>query len=479
MSPKSGEEKTSGDVDMEAKVNEIITEGVASVKMEEDFSSVVAEKIPIAQSLASAGKLDEALEVLVVLEKQTRSGADTHSTSKVLVAIVQICFQAKAWETLNEHVILMTKRRSQLKIAVTKMVQECYSWIKEGKMPSQEIELKLIETLRSVTEGKIYVEVERARLTHRLSQIQEKDGKFEDAAKTMQELQVETYGSMERKEKVELILEQMRLCLAVKDYIRTQIISKKISIRFFENVEYAELKLKFYQYMIELDQHEGTYLNICRHYRAIFDTPCIQEDSEKKLNVMRHVALYIILAPHDNEQSDLLHRILEQKVMEEIPIYKSLLKTFVNMEIIRQDDDLCRPFEVELKSDATQVFDQKAEKGIERWNDLKSRVVEHNIRIMAKYYTRITLTRMSELLNLDKNQVEDFLSTMVVNKTVEAKTDRLNEVVDFSRHQDPNDRLNDWSNNISNLMGLVLKTTHLINKEEMVHKHLIGSSKSQ
>ena len=40
---------------------------------------------------------------------------------------------------------------------------------------------------------------------------------------------------MDKKEKVELILEQMRLCLATKDYIRAQIISKKISIRFFEN----------------------------------------------------------------------------------------------------------------------------------------------------------------------------------------------------------------------------------------------------
>ena len=52
-----------------------------------------------------------------------------------------------------------------------------------------------------------------------------------EAAKIMQELQVETYGSMERKEKVEMILVQMRLCLAVQDFIRAQIISKKISTR--------------------------------------------------------------------------------------------------------------------------------------------------------------------------------------------------------------------------------------------------------
>lgn len=54
--------------------------------------------------------------------------------------------------------------------------------------------------------------------------------------------QVETFGSMERKEKVEFILEQMRLCLAKKDYIRCQIISKKISIKFF-NSEDEELQV--------------------------------------------------------------------------------------------------------------------------------------------------------------------------------------------------------------------------------------------
>lgn len=48
-------------------------------------------------------------------------------------------------------------------------------------------------------------------------------------------MQVETFGSMDRREKVEMILEQMRLCLAIKDYVRTQIISKKISTKFFDD----------------------------------------------------------------------------------------------------------------------------------------------------------------------------------------------------------------------------------------------------
>ena len=79
----------------------------------------------------------------------------------------------------------------------------------------------------------IYVEIERARLTRTLAQLHEAEGRVADAADVLQELQVETFGSMEKREKVDFILEQMRLCLARHDYIRTQIISKKISRKFF------------------------------------------------------------------------------------------------------------------------------------------------------------------------------------------------------------------------------------------------------
>lgn len=95
--------------------------------------------------------------------------------------------------------------------------------------------------------AQIYVEVERARLTHKLAQMKEEEGNITEAANIIQELQVETYGSMEKTEKVELILEQMRLCLAKKDYVRTQIISKKINTKFFDDEKTQELKLKYYR----------------------------------------------------------------------------------------------------------------------------------------------------------------------------------------------------------------------------------------
>lgn len=75
------------------------------------------------------------------------------STGRILVAIVQICFEAKNYAALNEHVTLLAKRRSQLKQAVAKMVQECCTYV--DLMPTKEVKLKLIDTLRGVTEGKV------------------------------------------------------------------------------------------------------------------------------------------------------------------------------------------------------------------------------------------------------------------------------------------------------------------------------------
>ena len=57
----------------------------------------------------------------------------------------------------------------------------------------------------------------------------------------------------------------------------------------------------------------------------------------------------------------------------------------------------------------------------------------------------------------------------MVKKTIHARIDRPAGVVNFREAKDPNEVLNEWSRNLSSLMTLVSKTTHLINKEEMIH----------
>lgn len=55
----------------------LTTDGGRLVKMEVDYSATCDEKIAVAESLASEGKLQEALDTLLMLEKQTRT-VSTH-----------------------------------------------------------------------------------------------------------------------------------------------------------------------------------------------------------------------------------------------------------------------------------------------------------------------------------------------------------------------------------------------------------------
>ena len=61
------------------------------------------------------GNRAEALEGLLNLEKQHRLGEDATATKAACVALLEVLFEAKDWKALNEHIVLLAKRRSQLK----------------------------------------------------------------------------------------------------------------------------------------------------------------------------------------------------------------------------------------------------------------------------------------------------------------------------------------------------------------------------
>ncbi|RCH78876.1 26S proteasome non-ATPase regulatory subunit 12, partial [Rhizopus stolonifer] len=410
------------------------------------------------------GKLNEALEKLLSLEKQARNAADQASTGRILVQVIKLCHQVNDWKLLNEQIILLSKKHGQLKAATSKMVQEAMSYL--DSTPNMETKLELIDTLRTVTDGKIYVEVERARITRLLAKIREDEGKTSEAADILQELQVETFGSMDKREKVDFILEQMRLCLAKSDYIRTQIISKKINTKFFQEKENEDLKLRFYHLMIQHALHEDQYLNVHKFYKQIYDSGSIQEDETKWKEALQNAILFIILAPYDNEQSDLLHRIYQDPKLSHIPEYQEIAKCFVTTELMRWSHMEQSYGQLLSQTDA---FNTHKEEGQKRLKELHHRVVEHNIRVIAKYYTRVTTKRLVQLLDLNEKDTEEFLSKLVVSKTIYARIDRSAGIINFQPKKDANEILNNWSNDINSLLNLIEKTCHLISKEEMVH----------
>ena len=81
-----------------------------------------------------------------------------------------------------------------------------------------------------------------------------------------------------------------------------------------------------------------------------------------------------------------------------------------------------------------------------------------NVRVVAKYYTRIRLARLTNLLDLSPKETEETLCRLVVSGTVWARIDRPAGIVNFRQARTAEDVMNDWSSDMSKLLGLVEKT---------------------
>jgi 26S proteasome regulatory subunit N5 len=120
--------------------------------------------------------------------------------------------------------------------------------------------------LIEVCEGKIYVEGESAHLHFMLSKIYEGKGDVRLACDTIQDVHVETFGSLSRQEKANYILEQIRLNLLQKDFIRTAIHSRKMNLKTIEEAGFEDIKIRFYTLQIEFHTHEKNTWEIANAY---------------------------------------------------------------------------------------------------------------------------------------------------------------------------------------------------------------------
>ncbi|KNZ74127.1 26S proteasome non-ATPase regulatory subunit 12 [Termitomyces sp. J132] len=447
-------------------------------KQEKDYTSEVDALLPEAEATVKLGKLQEGLDKIFVLEKQTRNAADLASTTRLVKAAVEHCYKARDFALLNSTILVLSKKHGQLKGAVQAIVELAIGWLDEIKQTNGVSKwLEVVETLRNVTEGKIFLETPRARVTMLLAYYHEglttaststlavQKESLQTASDLLSDLQVETYSSMDRREKTEFILEQMRLLIAVarqKDAEQGKVGKDALG-------ETQDLKLKFYDLMIQHALHQSNYLDAAKFYHKVWETPSIKNDTEDKGRAaLEHIVYYVVLAPHDNEQSDMMHHLFIDSALSKLDLHYNLVKCFTTRELMRWPGIEAIYGEFLRK---TPVFNSE-----KRWEDLHTRVIEHNIRVVAEYYTRITLTRLTSLLDLTVKQTEETLARLVVSGTIWARIDRPSGIISFRNKRSAEDVMNDWSSDMQKLLGLVEKTWMGMNAAQAAQSRVVKTS---
>lgn len=145
----------------------------------------------------------------------------------------------------------------------------------------------------------------------------------------------------------------------------------------------------------------------------IYYTPKIQKDQASWREALSQLILFALLSPFDSESSDVLNRLKVDKRVKYIPELQGLLEEYLSDELIQW------PLKNEEAIRAYAIF-----QNAQRWTDFHKRLVQHNIRVIATFYARISTDRLAELLNLSAQQTEDYISELVSSKQLFARIDR-------------------------------------------------------
>lgn len=92
-----------------------------------------------------------------------------------------------------------------------------------------------------------------------------------------------------------------------------------------------------------------------------------------------------------------------------------------------------------------------------------------NLRVIAKYYERLNMSRCTELLMLSADEIESHLSTMVQQGQLYCRIDRPAGRLVFQRDQTANELCNNHGAQVKQLVNLISTTTHAISKAQMVY----------
>ena len=181
---------------------------------------------------------------------------------------------------------------------------------------------------------------------------------------------------------------------------------------------------------------------------------------------------YLVLCPaystpegSASDYTTLCNTVLQDPLIDDLPEHKDLLTIFLTQEVTGAQALKTR-YGQEIAAQEDIFGDADGQK---RQEDFTKRVTEHNLMVISKYYSRLSLERLSKLLSLPVEDAEEDLANLVIKQAIKAKIDRPEGVVYFTPAQGPVQVLDHWAESISKLLGLVETTCQKIQKESMQH----------
>ena len=424
---------------------------------------------------------DVELKKLIDKEKVTRLENEYVENRTICKTILEIICKRNDFPNFLKLFEYLTQRRNQSRESIILMVKHCINDILPT-LTDKKSQSELLDTIIKVTEGKIFVEFEYSQAIRKKTEMLVSDNKIEEAAKLIQDVQIEAFGSLDREYKVDYILFQMEILLKKNDFIRTLIVSNKVKRDHLSDEGYELLKIRFYELMIKYYTHEKKYIEVSKCYKILYDF--VKDVNNKLLNVEKkneelkpnvidnyinvkknndvkklfeNYVLFLSICPPELETKNMLNELL-LKYKKELDLDENILyivEKRLGDDIILIDNNLFNKYE------KYEIFKQNQE----FCKLFRKFWIQHNLALFEKFFAKIHIDRISQMTLVPIDEIEQEIADMVVNNFIFAKINRIEKIVNFRKKTDHHDVLDDLNYDVDNMLKKIEETCHLINKE--------------
>lgn len=452
--------------------------------------------------------MQETLAALLEQERISRQESRMEKSLELLEEIAELLWRARDFRLLMKTTQTLTSKRGQPVKAISKMVRMCMGYI--SSIDDEVVRMEFVETMKGVCEKKIYLEVEYARCCMMIVKHKEKEGATREdileAAKIMENVQVETYGSMDKFEKLEFILYQMKLNILLKDYTKLIIVSKKVNLKFFNDAAFAKLETTFYLYKLQYHLMKDEYAEIAECLSGVhsalgkgdkeedeaslkikeetpsdFDyDPFVREIAGTFLDKSAACQSYLAFMLLEDFSLDKLDRIKKEWEKQQVTLashfgMRNLVQAFMTKEI-----SSCRLEDYSLNE--LLVFDVYGPYGNKYHAQLEKQLIKKNLHSgtpllllkiplsltqVSLYYSNIRFTKLSKLLRNSIIKIEDNLCELIFEDKVTCVIDRPAELINFRIQKTEAELIDDWVGNINDIVDLVDFVCERIEREDV------------
>jgi 26S proteasome regulatory subunit N5 len=132
--------------------------------------------------------------------------------------------------------------------------------------------------------------------------------------------------------------------------------------------------------------------------------------------------IYLLISPYTNEKVDLMH-ILESlyaRNLEENDLLGRFVHKLLTFELMPLNEQ-----EIETQMSKFEPFLNSTENSKSHMREFIRQLIQHNLRVIEKYYCKIKISTLSRLIGVPEERAEAEICDMVVNKRISAKINRL------------------------------------------------------